>query len=114
MRKPAHIVIDSKTQSFKCTACGMAIGIDFKDGIDVKELISIGKNFKLSHMKCIKKNCFNCEFMEWGEGDAGDPSGFICTKKDLYDEKESEMIKKMDRDSYREKAKRCFEPKELK
>lgn len=57
----------------------------------------------------IKKNCLNCEELEWAFGDVGDPEGFICNRKDWSNPKEEkDMLDKMNRDSYLEKSKKCF------
>ncbi len=63
----------------------------------------------------VKKNCHYCEHLEYGFGDVGDSEGFICNKKDYYNEnEESKMIDKMSRDSYLDKSKVCFVLREVK
>ncbi len=63
----------------------------------------------------MKKNCTNCKHLEWVDGDDihGHGSGFDCNKR--YDEmsqagREEELISNLNRDAYRELAKRCHEP----
>lgn len=58
-----------------------------------------------------KKNCLNCLCLEWGEGDIQDTSGWVCNKKDLFGEEETEMLRKMDSKDYRHKSKVCCVPK---
>ena len=59
-----------------------------------------------------RKNCYNCRFMEWGDGDVGDPEGWICTRKDFSNPREeSDMIEKMDTPAYRFKSKVCYRDK---
>lgn len=57
-------------------------------------------------------HCHNCKHLEWGEGDVGDPSGWVCTARD-YDclEQESLHFAQLDNEQYRFKGKRCFESK---
>lgn len=60
----------------------------------------------------VRKNCWNCQWLEYGFGDVGDPEGWVCEKKDLYNEEESKMLSKMESDDYKNRAKVCFEAKE--
>ena len=60
----------------------------------------------------VKKNCHNCSQLEWGFGDVNDPEGWVCNRKDWSNPREEkDMLDKMERDEYREKAKVCFEPR---
>lgn len=63
-----------------------------------------------------KKNCQNCEYLKWdeGEGSGDDPYGWLCTREDFKGKKEFDMIQKMERESYRERIKVCFKPRETK
>ena len=57
-----------------------------------------------------RRNCYNCEHMEYGFGDVSDPEGWICNKKDLYGKEEDKMIRNMGNSKYRFKSKVCFMP----
>lgn len=59
----------------------------------------------------MKKNCNNCENLEWGFGDVNDPEGWVCNRRDFYGPDEKKMLDNMERDEYREKAKVCFVPR---
>ena len=40
-----------------------------------------------------RRNCFNCKWLEWVDGDTSDPSGFICNDREyLNDEKETDHL----------------------
>jgi hypothetical protein len=58
------------------------------------------------------KHCHNCKWLEWAEGDWGDPEGWVCNKRD-YDtvEQETTHLNQMKRERYRFKGKKCFETK---
>lgn len=58
------------------------------------------------------KHCHNCKYLEWGEGDTGDPSGWMCNKRDYSSiMEESKHLSQLERKSYRFMGKRCFEQK---
>jgi hypothetical protein len=62
----------------------------------------------------MKKNCSNCEHLEWVSADTDSNSGFDCNKRHeaMYDQgRESELLSNLDRDEYREKAKVCHDAK---
>lgn len=67
----------------------------------------------------MKKNCTNCKHLEWVDGDDGGfgnsaNSGFDCDKRHddmAHKGREDELLKNLDRDSYREKSKRCCDLK---
>lgn len=63
----------------------------------------------------MKKNCNNCAHLSWEEGETNDPSGWCCLKReygkyghDFYKE-EQKHLDQLERESYREKSKSCFE-----
>lgn len=65
--------------------------------------------------RMIKKNCWICEYMSYEFGDINDSEGYVCNKKDYYNEnEESKMLEKMSRDSYLDKSKVCFVLREVK
>jgi hypothetical protein len=58
----------------------------------------------------MKKNCYNCTYLEWIDAEANDPSGFICHKRDYRSSKEEdEHLKKLENNSYLERSKKCSE-----
>lgn len=58
------------------------------------------------------KHCHNCSNLEWGEGDTGDPSGWVCNARDYETlEQESTHLAQLDNEQYRFKGKQCFVPK---
>ncbi len=64
----------------------------------------------------MKKNCNNCEHLEWVEAEVADPSGFDCLKRNdctLSEKDEDILHANLTRDSYREKAKVCHDPKAI-
>ena len=56
-----------------------------------------------------KKNCYNCKFCDWADGDISDSDGWVCERKDFSFTQEEEMFKKMGSDEYKNRAKRCCE-----
>lgn len=58
----------------------------------------------------MKKNCNNCEYLEWGFGDMNDPEGFCCLKR-YYNspEEENKHLEQLENPDYREAAKKCCE-----
>ncbi len=57
-----------------------------------------------------KANCFNCEHLEWGFGDVGDPEGFVCNKREYkYDKQEDDHLRLMTHDRYLNFRKSCCE-----
>lgn len=53
--------------------------------------------------------------MSYEFGDINDSEGYVCNKKDYYNEnEESKMLEKMSRDSYLDKSKVCFVLREVK
>lgn len=61
-----------------------------------------------------KKNCLNCRFMEWADGDVGDPEGWVCNRKHFNEKEEKDMLEKMDSGSYQYRSKTCFKPRRKK
>lgn len=65
----------------------------------------------------MKKNCHNCEHLEWVGGDngyGGYDEGFTCNKRlanEFNQDKESALLTKLKDEEYRERSKRCHEPK---
>jgi len=64
----------------------------------------------------MKKNCRNCQHLEWVESECvtGYGSGFDCNKRHDQMEnqgREDELLANLDRDEYLDKAKVCHEPK---
>lgn len=57
----------------------------------------------------LRKNCTNCIFLGWADGDVNDPSGYICRIRDYQgsSEKENAHLKQMDDPKYRDRPKRC-------
>ena len=59
-----------------------------------------------------KKNCNNCRYLEWVDGDYHGDSGFTCNKRQqsMWEkDKEHILLANLDREEYREKSKVCFE-----
>ena len=58
------------------------------------------------------KHCHNCKWLDYMQGDWGDPEGWGCNQRD-YDTVEQETIhlRQLDNEDYRFKGKRCFEDK---
>jgi len=56
-----------------------------------------------------KKNCYNCEYLEWGYGDINDPEGWVCNKRSYdSDKQESAHLRQLESEAYRLMGKRCF------
>ena len=58
----------------------------------------------------IKKNCNNCEYLDWHEKESyesTDTSGFYCKNKDYNGDKEQQFLENLQQDDYREKSKKC-------
>ena len=62
-------------------------------------------------IKSIKKNCYNCKFLEWyddGGSEYGGDSGYACNKREYRnDYEENKHLAQLEDDSYLEKAKSC-------
>ena len=61
------------------------------------------------------RNCNTCQHLEWIAADEDCDSGFDCNKRHeaMYNAgRENELLNNLDRDAYRARYKRCFEPKE--
>jgi hypothetical protein len=58
------------------------------------------------------KNCHTCRHLEWHTGESDDESGFTCTGRDLTYEAERTLLQQLESPEYRNRYKRCFEPKE--
>lgn len=58
-----------------------------------------------------RKNCNNCDNLEYEWGDVNDPEGFVCAKR--YEEMDfvvgEKFLDKLESESYRYKSKKCFE-----
>lgn len=58
------------------------------------------------------KNCWNCAALEWIEAEVGDPSGWVCNERRYRAQKDEERhLKQLEKESYLDRAKRCFVPK---
>lgn len=62
----------------------------------------------------LRKNCYNCQFVEYYAQESWDLSGswgWCCERKDFASgREEDEMIRNMDREEYRLKGKVCHSP----
>ena len=60
------------------------------------------------------KNCHTCKWLEWVDDDSTDGwpgnSGWICQKRDGGGENKA-VLRQLGDDVYRNRYKRCFEPK---
>jgi hypothetical protein len=59
----------------------------------------------------LKRNCNNCRYLEWFEGEDSDPKGWICNRGVPYKsaKHEGKHLEQLSSSSYRQKSKRCFE-----
>jgi hypothetical protein len=56
----------------------------------------------------LRKNCWNCHWLEWIDGDIGDLSGFICNNKPIdTDNQERKMLKQMESEDFMKRGKKC-------
>ena len=61
----------------------------------------------------MKKNCYNCENLEWMEGETHDPNGYACNKRNYSTETQEEKhLSQLENGKYLLKSKVCFEPKD--
>lgn len=62
----------------------------------------------------IKRNCTNCRHLDvemWENGYGSDSWAYVCNRpSDQTAKREDEHLKQLERETYREKAKRCHEP----
>lgn len=64
------------------------------------------------------KNCNTCKQLEWVDGECitGGDSGYICIKRNAAtmgdDKADAALLAKMDNAAYRNRYKRCFEPRD--
>ena len=63
-----------------------------------------------------KKNCTNCEYLEWAFGDTNDTEGFCCNKRDYFKsgnwvDNESKHLGQLESKEYRDRPKKCHEPR---
>ena len=62
-----------------------------------------------------KKNCHSCKHLEWAEGECmyGSDTGWSCNKRqaDIDEREEIVLLAKLEKSDYRNRYKRCFEPK---
>ncbi|WP_448196726.1 hypothetical protein [Pseudomonas putida] len=61
----------------------------------------------------MSKNCNTCKWLEWVDGESESNTGFTCNKRHQQmwaDGREQELLDNLERDYYRARYKRCFEP----
>lgn len=59
-------------------------------------------------MMKIGKNCINCIFLVWSDGDVNDPQGWSCDGRGYKSElDESNHLSQLDRYSYLCRSKKC-------
>lgn len=59
-----------------------------------------------------RKNCLNCQHLEWVDGESESDTGFTCNKRYegyWHKDKDDWLLAKLDDASYRMKSKVCFE-----
>lgn len=62
-----------------------------------------------------RKNCNNCDNLEYEWGDVNDPEGFVCSKRyeniwnNISFYAAESFLDKLENDNYRYKSKKCFE-----
>lgn len=61
----------------------------------------------------MSKNCYSCEHMEYnGSAEPGEISGWMCSKREPQTiEEERQFDKNFANEAYRNRYKRCYEPK---
>lgn len=61
------------------------------------------------------KNCHTCKHLEWVDGECqyGSDTGWMCNKRqaNARDDEDIAILAQLERESYRNRYKRCFEPK---
>jgi len=60
-----------------------------------------------------RKNCFNCEYGSYENAEDHDGmghGGWVCERQMWWGKQETEMLKRMSKEKYRMKSKRCFMP----
>lgn len=55
-----------------------------------------------------RRNCYNCKWLEWIDGDINDPSGYCCNNR----EESNKLFANLERHEYRNKGKVCHEQRE--
>lgn len=77
---------------------------------------SVGQSNFSSVLSCagLKKNCFNCEHLEWIDigCEYGSGTGYCCNKRNYRSEiEEDNHLGQLERDDYLKKGKSCCELK---